>query len=598
MRSFRAVVAFTLLVSMVMAGSAAAPASVERATYIVVLDDSVNDVAATARSLTQAAGGDLGFVYQHALKGFSAKLSAQAASALARNPQVALVSPNGTVHITEQATPTGVSRIDAPVSSETGANIRVAIIDTGIDLDHPDLQGNIDAGSGFNCISPGSSADDDQGHGTHVAGTVAAIDNTAGVVGVAPGATLIPIKVLDSGGSGTWEQVICGINHAADPAIGIDVANMSLGGSGTASGSCATTPGDALYAAVCGALGAGVTMVVAAGNDGRNASGFVPAAYPEVITVSAYTDLDGTPADSGCTGGRGPFKTCDETFASFSNYGSVVDVMAPGVTINSTTIGGSYGTKSGTSMASPHVAGVAALILAKYPTMTPADVSAHLRDTGQCPNDLENTGTGLCSGQGTWTNDKDSLTEPMANAAFALGTTPDEPTNQPPTASFTFSCSGLTCSFDGTGSTDDGTLTYSWAFGDGSTATGATASHTYGADNTYLVTLTVDDGEFTDSQSQSVTVSSGGDGGGGDDSISVSTTSVNNGSTWTAVVTVTGPQGTLLEGTWNGAGSVVSCVVGTSGSCSLDLLGIAKRTSSVSFAMTSPSVQTLVITKP
>lgn len=574
MRTFRAVVAFTLLVSVVAVGSAAAPTSADRATYIVVLDDSVNDVEATARSLAQGAGAELGFVYQHALKGFSAKLSAQAASALARNPNVRVVSPNGTVHITEDSVPTGVSRIDAPISSQTGAGIRVAIIDTGIDLDHPDLAVNIDAASGFDCIDPGTSADDDQGHGTHVAGTVAAADNGLGVVGVAPGATLIPVKVLNSQGSGTWEQVICGIDHVADPLLGIDVANMSLGGSGTASGSCATTPGDALYAAVCGALGAGVTMVVAAGNDGRDAAGFVPAAYPEVVTVSAYTDLDGTPADSGCTGGRGPFKTCDETFASFSNYGSVVDVMAPGVTINSTTVGGSYGTKSGTSMASPHVAGVVALILATYPTMTPADVSAHLRDTGQCPNDLENAGTGLCSGQGTWTNDKDALTEPMANAAFALGA----PTNQPPTASFTFACTDLTCSFDGTGSTDDGTLSYSWTFGDGGTAVGATASHTYASDNTYLVTLTVDDGELTDTQSQNVTVSSGGNGGAAYTIVLTESTS-SSGPNWTATVAIDVDPDASVSFEWSD-GVTGSCVTDCSPSRSFH-----KRVSSITLTI-------------
>lgn len=443
MRMFRAVLAFTLLLSMVAAGSAAAPASAERSTYIVVLDDSVADVQATARTLARGVGGDLGFVYQHALKGFSAELTAQAASALTRNPTVRSVSPNGVVHMAEDSVPTGVSRIDAPISSQTGSGVRVAIIDTGIDLDHPDLAPNIAAGSGKNCIDPGASTDDDQGHGTHVAGTVAAADNGAGLVGVAPGATLIPVKVLNSQGSGSWDQVICGIDHVAG--LGnVDVANMSLGGSGTASGDCTKVDGefnttDPLYAAICGALDAGVTVVVAAGNDAKNASGFVPAAYPEVITVSAYTDLDGTAGDSGCTGGRGPFRSCDETFASFSNYGSVVDVIAPGVNILSTTMGGGTGTKSGTSMASPHVAGVAALILGANPTLSPADVAAHLRNTGQCPNDLINANTGgTCSGQGTWTNDKDTITEPMANAAFALGTTADEPTDPPPTDGSTY----------------------------------------------------------------------------------------------------------------------------------------------------------------
>jgi len=145
MRTFRAVVAFTLLLSMVAAGSAAAPASAERATYIVVLDDSVNDVEATARSLARGAGGELGFVYQHALKGFSAKLSAQAATALARNPNVAYVEADKEVSIAAQEIPTGISRIFADDNSAIGidgsddvrVDVDVAVIDTGIDLDHP-----------------------------------------------------------------------------------------------------------------------------------------------------------------------------------------------------------------------------------------------------------------------------------------------------------------------------------------------------------------------------------------------------------------------------------------------------------------------------
>ena len=584
MRMFRAVVASTLLMSMVAAGSAAAPASAERATYIVVLDDSVTDVEATARSLAHGVGGELGFVYEYALKGFSATLSAQAASALARNPRVAFVSPNGTVHMTEQTTPTGVSRIDAPVSAQTGTGIRVAIIDTGIDLDHPDLAGNIDQSRGVDCISPGTSADDDQGHGTHVAGTVAAISNSEGVVGVAPGATLVPVKVLNSQGSGTWDQVICGINHVANPDLGIHVANMSLGGTGTASGSCADPGDDAMYAAICGALANGVILVVAAGNDGRDASGFVPAAYPEVVTVSAYTDLDGSPANSGCTGGRGPFRTCDETFASFSNYGSVVDVIAPGVTINSTTIGGSYGTKSGTSMAAPHVAGVAALILAANPGMSPADVAAHLRATGQCPDGNINSGSGPCSGQGTWANDRDSLTEPMANAAFALGTTPDEPTNQPPTASFTYSCTDRVCSFNASGSSDPGgsISSYAWNFGDETTASGVTTSHTYAAGGTYSVILTVtDDGGLTDSDSQEVTVTEPGDGDGATYNVALTESTSSSGPSWTANVTITVNAGEnpKVEYQWDG-GSVQTCTA----TCTVSIT-LHKRVSSTTLTV-------------
>lgn len=586
MRMFRAVVAFTLLVSTVAAGSAAAPASAERATYIVVLDDAVTDVEATARSLAHGAGGDLGFVYQHALKGFSAKLSAQAASALARNPRVASISESRSMAVAEQSVPTGVSRIDAPVQGADGSSIRVAIIDTGIDLDHEDLP-NVDTTTGKSCIE-GASVDDDQGHGTHVAGTVGAADNAVGVVGVAPGVELVPVKVLNSSGSGTDAEVICGIDHLVelntdtDSTNDVHVANMSLGGSGTVTGTCGDTE-DAMYAAICRALAVGVTFVVAAGNSSADAATFLPAGYPEVITVSAYTDLDGTAEESGCTGGRGPFRTCDETFASFSNYGEVVDVIAPGVTINSTTIGGSYGTKSGTSMAAPHVAGVAALILAANSGFGPADVAAHLRTTGQCPNDLENPGSESCAGQ--WTNDGDGFTEPMAHAVFALGATSGEPTNEPPTASFTHSCTDLGCSFNGSASTDsDGSISsHAWTFGDGGTGAGVTASHLYVAGGAYTVTLTVtDDDGSTGSLSQSVTVT---EPGGGTDqpatyAVSLTESTSSSGPNWIATVGIdVSPDGSI-QYTWSN---------GASGSCSGDCVvsqTLHKRDSSITLTVT------------
>ncbi len=188
------------------------------------------------------------------------------------------------------------------------------------------------------------------------------------VVGVAPSAKLWSIRVLDKNGSGTWSSVICGLDVVAanGPANGgsITVANMSLGGGGVSDNNCGNTNNDALHKAVCRVRDSGVTIVVAAGNSGVDASGFVPAAYDDaVITVSALADSDGKPGGLGAGTSYG----ADDTFATFSNWGTPVDIGAPGVSINSTWLGGGYKSISGTSMASPHVAGAAALYLATNP---------------------------------------------------------------------------------------------------------------------------------------------------------------------------------------------------------------------------------------
>lgn len=425
----------TLLLAVAPVSAAPASSGQERIDVIVVFDDSVTDARAAARAVARDYGARIGHVYEHALKGFSANVPVQGRVGLESDRRVAFVNDDLPVEAFAETVPTGVSRIDSPtahMAGPTGLGVRVAVIDTGIDSDHEDLVGNLDWSTGYDCINSDTDPEDDHGHGTHVAGTVAAVDNDLGVIGVAPAATLVGIKVLDHRGSGSWSSVICGIDHVtalnsdvddANNAItgnDIHVANMSLGGSGGIdAGEDCTNTTDSMYLAICKAVDSGATFTVAAGNDSKDASEFVPAAYPEVITVSAYQDTDGTADDAGCTGF--PFTTCDEEFASFSNYGEIVDVIAPGRSILSTTYDGSYGTKSGTSMAAPHAAGVAALVLEANGSLTPAQVEAHLRDTGQCPDDLENDGTGDCEGQGTWENDPDTWVEPMSHAAFAVG---------------------------------------------------------------------------------------------------------------------------------------------------------------------------------
>jgi subtilisin len=494
------------LVASMMVATAASAAPTD--SYVVVLRDGAR-AAGLAQQLVAAHGGQLGYVYQNALQGFSATFTPAAAAALSRNPNVAYVEMDRERSIVAQMMPTGIERTFADTNSEVDidgsddfrVDVDVAIIDTGIDFEHPDLNVvggvNCSGGSPFNakCATGG---DDDHYHGTHVAGTVAAIDNGEGVVGVAPGARLHAVKVLNSNGSGYTSWIVAGIDWVAANSATIEVANMSLGGSGFS---------QAEYDAIQGAVTKGVAFAVAAGNSDADANNFSPAAFDNVLTVSALADFDGEPGGLGAP-------TCrsdqDDTLADFSNWGSAVDIAAPGVCILSTfpIEDGSYGTISGTSMASPHAAGALALLASVDNPGNATDVF-NLYDLVQA------------EGNFNWTDDSgDGIKEPLLDVSDQTVFNPaliagggdggggDE--NVAPTASFTYSCSTLTCSFDGSGSSDsDGSISsHSWSFGDGSTASGVNPSHTYAAAGTYTVTLTVTDDEgATGSHSEDVTVS-------------------------------------------------------------------------------------------
>jgi subtilisin len=344
--------------------------------YIVMLKDSVASPATVAHAHAAAQHAQVGFVYSAAVKGYSAALSAAAVRALRADPQVAAVVPDREVHLAAQMLPTGINRVDGERSSAVSGNgsgsvnVDIAILDTGIDTSHPDL--NVVGGVACN----GSGYKDEHGHGTHVAGIAAARDNGIGVVGVAPGARLWAVRVLSASGSGAWSNLICGVDWVTRNAARIKVANMSLGGSGSEPSGAGCSTGDALHDAVCRSVAAGVTYVAAAGNSSANAAGVVPAAYDEVFTVSSLADFNGR-------AGGGAAATCrsdtDDTFADSSNYGSDVDLIAPGVCISSTYLGGGYKTLSGTSMASPHVAGAAALYRAAHPGASRVRVKSALR---------------------------------------------------------------------------------------------------------------------------------------------------------------------------------------------------------------------------
>src|SRR6266516_6051214 len=384
--------------------------------YIVVLKGTVADPGAVAVQHAAGYGAQVTQVYSSALRGYAAAIPANRVDALRTDSRVRFVTADSKVTIAGQMVGTGVQRIKAASKADKGAGVNVAVIDTGIDTKHPDLAANI--AGGRNCSQGGAkNYDDGNGHGTHVAGIIAALDNGIGVVGVAPQAKLWAVRVLNDQGWGFTSDVICGIDFVGSksPAKGgpITVANMSLGGFGSDDGNCGNTNGDAEHQAICRAVADGVTFVVAAGNSGTDLSSFVPATYDEVIAASALGDSDGQPCGLGPLTKYGP----DDNFPWWSNYATgAADlshlIAAPGVSIYSTYKGGGYATFSGTSMASPHLAGSAALYIAAHPGAGPASVRAALKALGEPVNVSFNGECGGAVGNGKNMSHKVSHSDP------------------------------------------------------------------------------------------------------------------------------------------------------------------------------------------
>nr|WP_254767346.1 S8 family peptidase [Salinilacihabitans rarus] len=297
-------------------------------------------------------------VREFAFDALTIRAAKRSIDGLRRNPNVRYVEENGTMHALAQTTPWGIDRVDADVAhsnGETGAGADIAILDTGIDSDHPDLQANLGSGTAFVECKGGPSIcrepwDDDNEHGTHCAGTADAVDNSEGVVGVSTEATLHAVKVLDKRGSGSFSDIAAGIEYVADQ--GWDVASLSLG----ASSGSQTLKDAGQYA-----YNNGVLLVAAAGNDGpcTDCVGY-PAAYEEFVAVSATSE--------------------DDSLASFSSTGPEVEIAAPGEDVYSTIPGG-YDTLSGTSMACPHVSGAGGQLMANGYTNTEA--RQQLTDTAE-----------------------------------------------------------------------------------------------------------------------------------------------------------------------------------------------------------------------
>ena len=317
--------------------------------YIVVLND---DAYTTTADLVAAYDGKAVASFS-SINGFAAELSASDAAKLAADPAVEYVQQDGIVSLAgyDANPPWGLDRIDRrhlPMDNyytypdSSGDGVTAYIIDTGADLDHPDFSGRMS--SGIDTVDGDMVAEDCNGHGTHVAGTVGGTD-----YGVAKKADMVAVRVLNCAGSGSFAGIIEGIDWVTQNAALPAVANMSLGGGFN----------QAVNDAVEASVASGVTYAVAAGNDyGYNACNLSPASAPSAITVGATDSADNR--------------------AGFSNIGGCLDIFAPGVDITSAWLNGGSNTISGTSMATPHVAGAAALHLGEYPTATPGQVTSAL----------------------------------------------------------------------------------------------------------------------------------------------------------------------------------------------------------------------------
>jgi len=408
------------------------------ADYVVVVHDGF-DPGAVAHN----AGVSPSFVYRSALKGFAARLVPAQVSALQSSSAVAAVTaddpfsaagarsvqadasanPSSTCStpLTCQVTPSGVRYISAGLSSTAKINgidqrvdSDVAVIDSGIDATNPDLN----VVGGYSCVPGKSAFEDGAGHGTGVAGVIGALDNGYGVVGVAPGARLWSVRVLDDQNAGTLSQLLCGVDWVMRNSNRFDVANMSIEKqvNGTNDNCGQGNPSDTLHQAVCRLVSGGVPVVAAAGNYFIDASHSVPAAYHEVIAVSALTDFDGVPytdkrdprASDPCTTESGVGS--DDTFAAYSDWGPRITLIAPGTCLLTT---GSaqdpfprpmtyYNHWSGTSFAAPHVTGTIALLKAHDHGLTPDQVRSMLTNKAIIR---------------PYPGDPDGITEPTVDAA-------------------------------------------------------------------------------------------------------------------------------------------------------------------------------------
>jgi serine protease len=411
----------------------------------------------------------------------SAELTADQLAQLKKDPAVTLIEEDPKRYLMAESTPYGITMVNAlQVPDNLVGNRKVCILDTGYQLNHPDLiNSGVTGDDGYGSNDTGNWYEDGNGHGTHVAGTISAIGgNNQGVVGVNRNGQLKLhiVKVFNNSGSWAYgSDLIAAINQCQ--AAGANITSMSLGGSGQST---------AERQAFEQSYAAGMLHIAAAGNGGNSSLSY-PASYDAVVSVAAV-DSSGAKA-------------------SFSQFNNQVEIAAPGVNVNSSWNNGAYKSISGTSMATPHVSGVAALVWSHDPQCSNAQIRNALNksatDKGAAGRDV-NFGFGIINAKAAF----DYL------ATSCDGGVVNPPQNQAPVAKFSASINGRTVTLTNQSTDDKAVVSYAWAFGNGQTSTSASPSVTYTADGSYTISLTVKDAEgLSHSASQTVSVKAGGSAG-------------------------------------------------------------------------------------
>lgn len=365
-----------LLAALLTGGTAEARAAEVPAATIVAMSPDTTEAAQDAAAATVGAAVRRHFHGPNA--GFVVDLTPSQATRVRALPGVEYVQPDVTVTAARggggpttpppaEIVPPGVRRIGGTLAGQPrrAAGVGVAVLDTGLNLTSAELN----ARAGTNCVSPGTTPADDNGHGTAIAGVIGARANGSATVGVAPDTALYSVKVLNRSNSGTLSQLLCGLDWAQANAarLGIRVVNMSIAAPGSDDGACGSANGDALHRAVCALTSTGVVLVAAAGNQKVDLAQTAPASYREALAVTAMSDTDGVPGAKGATPAciRGE---ADDRYAAYSNFAvsaaaQAHTLAAPGTCVVSTGLKGGTATYYGTSLAAPHAAAAAALCL-------------------------------------------------------------------------------------------------------------------------------------------------------------------------------------------------------------------------------------------